>query len=255
MSSTEPAPARLELTGAVYLLRPTRARAPHLEALRAGIAEATPDVLFYHTQMPRMREPDAADTPVDDFSAWVRGVLQDVETAERLAFAALSAPSDAETLRAGLLRVLDQVPHDRRMRLDAPPGGEFVFLTADIVRLPTEIVVGDPAAAFAALAQANVAIWFHHVVEAAWLDGRGERLSTWLEHQGCARIAAVVAREASSGRPIAQTRRTVLREWRRGRLGRRMLEAERDTADARRNAGREAVASLARRLARREDER
>jgi hypothetical protein len=116
-------------------------------------------------------------------------------------------------------------------------------------------VVGDPESAFAALAQAHVATWFHHVVEAAWLDRRGERLSAWLEAVGCPRVAAVVAREAASGRPIAQTRRTVLREWRRGRLGRRLLEAERATADARRNAGREAVANLARRLARREDGR
>src|SRR5512134_3055164 len=103
-----------ELQSVVHLVRPAGARARNLESLRLWIAEATAETLFYHTVQCLLRHPHGLEPPPDDLSAWVHGVVQDRETAERIAFAVQSRAGSAADLREALLEVLHSVPEKAR---------------------------------------------------------------------------------------------------------------------------------------------
>src|SRR5438132_8977059 len=117
-------PAPFPLLGVVHLVRPAGRTARDLESLRAGIAEASVQSLFYHAYQPLLRTTAASDAPPDDFSAWVNGVVQDRETAERLSFAIQDRSSSAAELRSALVEVLEALPEKTRRARDAPEEGE-----------------------------------------------------------------------------------------------------------------------------------
>ena len=139
-------PHEFELRSVVHLVRPAGARARNLESLRLWIAEATAATLFYHAVQCPLRRPDSSELPPDDLSAWVHGVVQDRETAERISFAVQSRAGSASELREALLEVLGGVPEKDRFARAAPPESEFVFLTAESVPVPTGVVAAETEA-------------------------------------------------------------------------------------------------------------
>src|SRR5438105_2242973 len=157
-----------ELTGVVHLARPTGRLAHDLDALRAGIEEAEPAVLFSHCVQVVLRHGVGDETPTDDFSAWVYGVVQDRETAERLAFVIRDQTRSAPALRAALLALLDSIPQRTRVARDAPEGGDFAFITVDSVRVPTGIAPAEAAPMVEALLEADDTVWFWHFYEEPW---------------------------------------------------------------------------------------
>ncbi len=243
-----------ELTAVVHLVRPAGRTARDLEELRDGVAQVPARSLFFHTVQCVLRQPEAEDPPADDLSAWVNGVVQDRETAERLAFATQTRGTGAEAVRAALLEVLEAIPEKSRRARDAPEGGAFVFLAADPVPVPTGEVAAEPAQLYDQLATADPSVWFYHLIEEPWF-GEGRRpLALWLREAGAARQAGLLEECAAEGLPLAALRRRVLGRWRRSDLGRRLARAAGRPEEERREAGREAVAGLVRRLRRGTDE-
>lgn len=236
------------LTGVVHLVRPVHRTAGNLEELREGIAVAEPACLFYHAVQYRLRAPGDDDLPPDDFCAWVHGVLQDRETAERLALARLQGAESPDAMRPALLAVLDAASPAARRARAAPEGGAFSFLAADSVAVPTGEAASDGAALLDALARADLNVWFHELIECAWFEGGPPWVVRWLRDRDETRPAAWLEEAARSGRSMGAMRRAVITRWRRGGLGRRVAEAARDTENARREAGRDVVARLVRRL-------
>ena len=53
-----------ELCGVVHLVRPTGARACHLEQLRLAIVEAPPRSLFFHARQHLLRSPSGSEPPL-----------------------------------------------------------------------------------------------------------------------------------------------------------------------------------------------
>ena len=239
-----------ELEGVVHLVRPAFREAPDLEALRLGIADSDDATLFYHAMQCRLRSPVGQEHPPDDFSAWVNGVLQDRETAERLLFAAQRLGGTPATLRAALLGVLDLVPDKERRARVAPPEAAFIFLAAESVPVPTGVIVPDADALFIALAEADTSVWFYHFVERPWFEGAEPRPAIWLRGIGESRAATWLADAALAGMPIEALRRHVLARWRRGHLGRRVADMAERSDDQRRDVGHDAVARFVRRLKR-----
>jgi hypothetical protein len=239
-----------ELTAVVHLVRPTGHTAHDLEELRAGISAADARSLFLHTVQALLRQPASEDPPADDLSAWVGGVVQDRETAERLAFAAQAGSASPDALRGALLHVLESVPEKARRTRDAPEGGDFVFLSADSVRVPTGALAADPEELLELLARADASVWFQHLYEQPWFADGGRTISSWLRECGGGRLAALLEECAAEALPLAALRRRVLGRWRRGQIGRRVARAAGRTEEERREAGREAVAGLVRRLQR-----
>ncbi len=242
----------LSIDGAVYVVRPAYVEATSLDELLHAILSVGDESLFYHTQMPRLRPPPLdRDVAVDDISAWVRGVVQDGETAERVAFAVSGATPRMDELRTELSRVLSDLPESVRRRRDAPEGGEFSFLTYDRVAISRVITAQSESALVEQLLQADDLVWFHHLVERPWLLPAEPSLGTMLRSLNEETLAAVCDASIRGGTCIASVRRHASTLWRRSQLRRRILvsiEAERQQREMDERA---VVTRLARRLARR----
>ena len=237
-----------ELQYVVHLVRPIGERARDLEQLRAGLADASAQSLFYHTLQCQLRDPACEEQPPDDFSGWVNGVVQDRETAERMSFAVQSRNSSAEELRAALLEVLESIPRATRTARHAPAEGEFLFLAGESVTVPSGMVVRDATELVDALAGADFSVCFYHLIEQAWLPDKGPRLGGWLAARGEERLARWLEESATSGLPIQAMRRKLMRRWRRSHLGRRLADAAATPDNVRREEERATVARLVRRI-------
>ena len=100
-------------------------------------------MLFSHCVQVVLRHGVGDDTPTDDFSAWVYGVVQDRETAERLSFAVQHRAGSCAELRDALVQVLLSVPEKARLQRAAPDEGDFVFLEMDSVAVETGRYASD----------------------------------------------------------------------------------------------------------------
>lgn len=241
-------PASFELSTVVHLVRPAGLSAHHLEELRAGIERATPSTLFLHAITPMARHAAGESLPPDDFSGWTNGVVQDRETAERLAFVVNDRGMDPAALRSGLLQVLESIPSEKRVHRDAPEGGDFVFLELESVAVSTGVYVHDSEDLIRALGEAEPATWFYHLIEQPWLAPDRPSLVDWVRATGDARLVDWLEEAGGSGRPLEELRRRVIRRWKQSRLGRRVAEAATRSDEERREAGREAVLGLVRRI-------
>jgi len=239
---------RFELIGVVHLVRPTGVRAHDLESLREALDRAPDSALFYHAVHPRLRHAVAAETPPDDLSHWVGAVLQDAETAERLSLAAQHHGDSAADLRAALHDALRSVAAEARSGRVSPEGGEFQFLSAESVAVPTAVAADTPAVLFDLLAGADASVWFYHLLERPWFGDRG--LFDWLEANGEPRLAGWLDDAARSGLPLERVRRNLVQRWRRSRLGQATLDAAAQAPDARREHESQAVTNLVRLLRR-----
>jgi hypothetical protein len=245
-----PGDGSFELSGVVHLVRPAGQEVHDLEELRLALTRASDRALFFHTAARLLRRPDCEELPPDDLSAWVGGVVQDRETAERMSYAVESCENSAEGLRAALLGVLDSVPEKQRIARDAPLGGEFVFLTADSVLVPTGERASDASELIELLAAADAGVWFFHLIEEPWFEPGSGPLVQWVKRHGKPRLAEWLEQIARSGRPLERMRERALRLWRLNRLGERIAAASLSTEGERREAGREAVSKLVRRISR-----
>ncbi len=236
-----------ELSGVAHLIQPWGEPARDLDGLRHGIAAAPAEVIFHHAVQYRLRHPGADEQPRDDFSAWIGGVAQDDETAERLSFVVQARHATAESLRAELLEVLDAIPTKRRVERDAPEGSAFPFLSAISLRFSIGMRAHDGQELVDALLAADACVWFFHLVEEPWTGGGHAPLLAWLRGTSDDRLATWLEEAAGSGLPIDKVRARVQTRWRRSKIGRHLAEATRAPEDARREAARQAVVRLVRR--------
>jgi hypothetical protein len=242
-----------ELTGVVHLARPTGRMAHDLDELRHGIEACEPAALFYHGVQCLLRHGASDDPPPDDFSAWIAGVVQDRETAERLAFAVRDHARAPAPMRAALLEVLDRLPPRARADRDAPEGGAFAFITVDSVSVPTGAAPADSAALVASLLDADDSVWFWHLIEEPWRREGVAPLGEWLRAAGARALAARLEEGARSGLPIPTLRRRVRSSLRRSQLARRVAEAGRIPEAQRREEARSVVAGLVSRITRQDE--
>jgi len=236
-----------ELCTVAHLVRPTGRAAHDLETLLGVVIDLSPAALFHHTIQHRLREPIGDDAPRDDLSKWVGGVAQAPETAERLAFAIGEHSTSADDVRGAIRAVLEAVPERSRRAHDVPEGGEMVFLEAESVVLPTGRSVSDIDDLHAGLSDADNGVWFFHLVEEPWFQGREAGLLGWIRPQDRT-LADKLAGEAASGQPLETVRKRVLQRWRRRGLSQRLVAATRRPDDVRRAEARELMGRLARRV-------
>lgn len=251
MESPEAFPIRC----VVHLVRPTGTRATTLDELRHAVLEASDASLFYHCLQYQLRNPASKELPPDDLSAWVGGVVQDRATAERMSFAVSSHNQHPGELRPALVRVLEDVPASQRATRTADAEGAFVFLEVEPVTLPTGIAVMDDSETVEALAHGDVSAWFYHVVEQPWFATDRPTLHEWLEQRGLKKLAHWLNDVSNAGLPIEAARDRLLRRWRHSNLGRRLGDAANEPIEARREAGREVVGRLVRRMRKQESGR
>lgn len=243
-----------ELRTVVHLVRPWGEPVHDLEQLRAALDRVPADVLFHHTVQVQLRDPAALELPSDDFSAWVAVVVQDRESAERISFAVQSHNSSADEVRTALREALDSVPGAERGNRRAPAEGAFQLLAAESLAVPTGTVVQDSEELVVALVTADPGVWFRHVIEEPWFGAGESPLIDWLTSRGESRLAGWLRDAAFAGQAIERARDRLMRRWRQSHLARRLAEASGSPEDVRREAGRDAVARLVRRVTRPESD-
>ena len=241
-------PAPFELQSVVHLVRPAGRTAHNLDQLRLGIADSSAETLFYHSLQHQLRHPSVEELHPADFTAWVNGVVQDRETAERIAFAIEQQGGTPDELRDALLEVLDAIPERTRVQRDAPEDGHFVFLDMESVLVATGRECHDTREMIDHLLDVNPSSIFYHLVQQPWLSPSAPSLIEWVREVGDERLGRVLADAARSGRPLEAIRRGIVRRWRRSTLGRRLAAAARAPEDDRREQGRRAVARFVRRM-------
>lgn len=246
--------APFELSSVIHLIRPAGRQARHLEDLRQGLAAASAACLFNHTLQCQLRHAASDIMPPDDFSSWVNGVVQDRETAERLSFAVQHHGGSPDEMRGALVEVLESMPEEKRIAYDAPAEGSFVFLEVESVAVPTGASAYDPGELMAALAQADPSVWFYHLVQQPWLEPRTPSLVDWARAAGDDKLTEWFTEVSESGRPLPEMRRRIIRRWRTRRLAPRLAHAASRTESERREAEREAVQGLVRRMTSRRGE-
>jgi len=241
-------PAPFELQSVVHLVRPAGRTAHDLDQLRQGIADSSPETLFYHSLQHQLRQPTVEELHPADFTGWVNGVVQDRETAERIAFAIEQRGGSPDELRDALLEVLDAIPPRTRVQRDSPEDGDFVFLDMESVLVATGRECHDTGELIGHLGDVNPAALFYHLIQQPWLSPGAPSLIAWTREVGDERLAQVLEQSVRSGRPLEAVRRSIVRRWRRSTLGRRLAAAARVPEDDRREQGRRAVASFVRRM-------
>ncbi len=233
----------------VHLIRPTEIRAHDLEGLRQGLASASADCIFYHTHQVALRFADAEELPHNDFVAWVDGVVQDRETAERLAFACSAEAGSLAALRSALLVVLDSIPTKTRETRDAPGGGDFRFHAMDSVAVPTGIEAPSVEELFQALRSATPDCVFYHLIEQPLLQPENPAgIDAWVEAQGERRLAEILRQAPLSWLPIEDTRRQIMRRWHMSQIRRRVAARSAQPEAQRKREGQRAVAQLVGRI-------
>ncbi|MEO5616156.1 MAG: DUF5752 family protein [Candidatus Eisenbacteria bacterium] len=237
------------LSGAVYLKSPTRRSAAHLDDLTREVAESSGTSLFWHTQMAKLHDPFAEELPWDDLSTWVRGSLQDPETAERIAFAIQSSPTEIESLRANLLDVFESIPAGTRRRTVAPPGGELWLLSLHRAAIPTGVACTRVSELIDHLSTATADVWFHHLIEEAWLLPGETPLIEWMCVAGAEAMANRLEEDVRRGLNVRTLRAAAVGRWRRATAGTRIAAGERKDSGAP-SESRQLAARLARRAVR-----
>ncbi len=238
----------LPLDGVVHLVRPSGHSACDLAELRAGIEAASDASLFYHAYHPRLRHAYAPTLPPDDFSAWVNGVIQDRETAERVAFAVQTGGWSAADLRPALLAAIPAPGARPGHAYAAPPEGAFVFLEMDSVPVDLGLAAQDGEDLVAHLCGASVAVFFYHVLERPWFDPGGAGLASWALARGEPRLAEWIAEVPQEGRPLAESQRRLDGRWRRSHVMRRVAMAADMPEGVRQAKARSVVSGLVRRI-------
>ncbi len=221
--------------------------ATDLATLRAGVAEAPPESLFYHTTGMVLRHTRARDLPPNDFANWTAAALQEPETAERLAFAGMQPLARSEDLRASLLRILDEVLARKRAEV-VTQAAAFHFLRTRSVKAPLGLTADTPERAVEAWPHVDAAAAFYHLIEARVFGPEEDDLVAWLERSGARRLAECAEGLTRGGMPLLRLHREIGARWHRllipARLVRRMDEPD----AARREEARHVVARFAGRL-------
>jgi hypothetical protein len=243
---------RHDSTDGPHLLRPAGRTAHHLEALRMGIAEASAQTLFNHALGPQLRHPSAEELPPDDFSSWVNGVVQDRETAERLRFAIQECGGSTDAMRLAMIEVLDRIPEKARISRDAPEDGDFVFLEMDSVPVPSGITAANSSELIHRLVDAEPSVLFYHLVEQPWLESR-PLLLEWVRKERQRAIWRLADRQCAAGTTDRDGTQAAPATLAAERSRPAVAEAAGAPEQQRREAQRQAVAGLVRRIVGPED--
>jgi len=101
-----------------------------------------------------------------------------------------------------------------------------------------------------ALAASHVEVWYFHLIEEPWMEAGRSPLLGWLIERGEPEIAARLEEFANGNLSLLAARERLLRRWRMSTLARRLADAGGVPDPSRREAGREAVTRLVRRVRR-----
>jgi hypothetical protein len=175
------------------------------------LEEVPLDSIYFHTHSVFLRERAPAPYP-NDFASWAAIQVRDRVLGEKLGILDPEDFSDLEAVRTELVSLID----DHLSAVRAVPrvmfGQPFHFMQSRIIEIPTGVKVRTLAEFRDAVAEADVAVLYLHVVEARARRGRRRNdFAAWLgDHLGLADLGAAVGRLTASPLGLEAFRRRLV---------------------------------------------
>ncbi len=144
----------------------TGKRARNLKELTDHILTIHPGSLYHHfwdgLLRPRFADPEYSN----DFAEWVHNALQDHVLAERLSIIDPAAFPDLESLRQGLLEIMEQRLDEIGTLPWADPDLQFHFVRSQIIVFGTRETIAVPEELGEAVSKMSVGSLFYHFIDA-----------------------------------------------------------------------------------------
>jgi hypothetical protein len=181
-----------DIRDCVLMAIATGVQAITLKELSDGLASIHPGSVYYHfwggLLQPRFEQQEYNN----DFAAWTRHELHDLELAERMAAIDPSEYPDLEDLRRELIETIEQRLDECERLQWQPAGRPFEFIQSKIVVFDTHTRVGAPEALAELLPRFSTGTVFYHFIDSRRRSpARLDDFSTWLNTYG-ERHAALV---------------------------------------------------------------
>lgn len=196
MPSTSPPP--FSIKDCALLSIATGWRVYTLGELRAGIATADEEIIYFHfwggLLQPRFEEREFNN----DFAAWMRHDLHDAKLAEQVAVLDPREFPNLRVLKSELLDLIDERLSEAEYLHFSRSVRPFEFMRAQTVVFSTDKSVSTPEQLGMLIAQLSVSSIFYHFIDARRrVPDAGNDFSAWLVHFGelgkrlCDRLAQV----------------------------------------------------------------
>ena len=144
----------------------TGVRAQNLRELADRLQTIHPGSIYYHfwggLLRPHFDDPEYNN----DFAAWIRHALHDIELAERLGVIDPADYTDLEALRQDLLEVLEQHLDATDSHSWAERDNQFHFLRSQIVVFDTQRTIQQPEDLVQVIPTLSVGSIFYHFIDA-----------------------------------------------------------------------------------------
>jgi hypothetical protein len=160
------------------------------------LEEVPLDCIYFHTHSVFLRDRALPGAYPNDFATWAAIQVRDRVLGEKLGILDPQDVPDLESLRAELVSLID----DHLSHLGSVPrvmfGEPFYFMQSRVLEIPTGVKVRTLEEFRGALAGADLAVVYVHVVEARGRKGRRRNdFAAWIDEQlGLPELAAAVAR-------------------------------------------------------------
>lgn len=165
-----------------HLVQATGQKAKNLKQFLQVIAKVEPEVIFYHLYQAFAKYTLSVPEFPSDLATWASQQLQDSALAEKLANIDLYSFADLESLRAELVRIIEDHLMETPAERAVLPGEEFYFNKAISLVSPTDYQVADLEEFAQVLRQIDTNPIYYHFFEARLRLGMCcDDFSHWLD--------------------------------------------------------------------------
>jgi hypothetical protein len=161
----------------------TDKKAGDLRELREGVSSVHPESIYNHFWGSLLRQRSNPPGLGNDFAVWAREGLGDTILSERLALIDPSEFSDAESIRAKLVEVIDE--HRTEDNKNPQADLQFHFLRSRIVVFDTPSEALTPQELPTLLPEVSLGTVFYHFIDARWRNPDGvDDFRNWISRFG-----------------------------------------------------------------------
>jgi hypothetical protein len=173
------------IRGCTLVVLSTGISAQNLRELRAGLEQAPADSIYHHFWGRFLQAHFDEPQFNNDFASWVRHVLREKESAERLSVINPADFDDLEGLRAELIDVIETALDEQEMVPWARFDQQFHFLRSQIIVFDTGLDASDPAELARLIPTMSPGMIFYHFIDARRrTPDRTDDFSHWIESFG-----------------------------------------------------------------------
>jgi hypothetical protein len=168
-------------------------KATDLPSLLEGVREIPDSSIYHHMHRFLFQHQYLSPEPPNDFSYWLREVLNEDAMAERLSSIDMMQFDSIDALRRELIQKFEECAAGSTRRVGCPVGEEFHFMACKTFVLPTHTTAASLGEFAGALSTVSISSLFFHMFDARLRVGHGQNdFSRWFDDQGWSHLAESV---------------------------------------------------------------